>query len=142
MINKNMIGKNIQPRSLLHSLWSENQEDRIEALTELVIALLMEVEALRSVHLEACRQTNVSAKDSLYGKAYYETALLTHNSAGPSGGIEKLFSRYVGYSGSQSIFYPIDKSKLRELVMLGRLDFTAEEIEKYNDEVEFVGTLT
>ena len=53
----------------------------------------MEVEALRSACLESTEGGPI-AKDSAYRQAYRETALLTHNSAGPSSGVAKLLARF------------------------------------------------
>src|SRR5262249_11571828 len=74
---------------------SASLESQVVALRELVIALLMEVEALRAANLAAAKSAGAALKDSDYARAYMETALLTHNSAGPSSGLEKLLARWL-----------------------------------------------
>src|SRR5438128_6532909 len=91
-----MLGqKDSTPRATLTVLLSEDAKQEVEALTHLVLTLLMEVESLRAAVLEDDRTTLASLKDSSYARAYRETALLTHNSAGPSTGIEKLLEHWV-----------------------------------------------
>jgi len=93
---------------------------RVEALTTLVLDLLVEVDALRQAQ----------ATQTAYRDAYRAAALLTHNSAGPSSGWQKLLER----------FYPLQASSdgraWRELLMLRRLGFTPTEMEAYQAEAE------
>src|SRR5262245_36530471 len=84
-------------RALIQSVLASNPSAgdaemvrRVEALTTVVLDLLAEVEALRQAQ---------AAKGS-YRDAYRAACLLTHNSAGPSSGWEKLIECY----------YPRDKS--------------------------------
>ena len=99
---------------------------RVDALTTLVFDLLAEVEALRQAQ----------ATRSDYRDAYRETCLLTHNSAGPSSGWEKLIE----------CFYPRQHSSgtlvWRESLMMRRLGFTPAEIAAYQDEAQEAETYT
>jgi hypothetical protein len=103
---------------------------KVEVLTELVLALLMEVEALRSALLEESQARGETLKNSSYGQAYRSTALLTHNAAGPSCGVEKLLERWVSSRRTRNSI------PLRETLMLMRLGYSQEEIEKYAEEAE------
>ena len=99
---------------------------RVETLTMLVLDLLAEVEALR--------QSQGTKSD--YRDAYRAACLLTHNSAGPSSGWEKLIE----------CFYPRHRSSggrvWRESVMMRRLGFTPAEIAVYQTEAEEAETYT
>jgi hypothetical protein len=114
---------------------------RVEALVKLVLDLLMEVEAVREVLVRAVEETrgapaqcgcDVPCPGEFPGKAgyqrtYLDTAYLTHNAAGPTSGFEKLLAR----------FYPEDTTangrRWREVLMLERLGFSKEEIERFKD---------
>jgi len=63
-------------------------DPRLDLLLSMVIDLMMEVEALRAALL-AMESGTPDAKAG-YSRAYRDTAYLTHNSAGPSGGLDKL----------------------------------------------------
>jgi hypothetical protein len=67
-------------------------DPRTEVLFAMVCDLLMEVEALRETLLRS--NTGSGRKESAYARAYREIALLTHNSAGPSSGLDKLLARF------------------------------------------------
>jgi hypothetical protein len=114
---------------------------RVEALVKLVLDLLMEVEALREGLVQACDETRGERaqygydcrcpgefpEKARYQRAYLDTAYLIHNAAGPASGFEKLLAR----------FYPDDTTasgrRWREVLMLERLGFTKEEIERFKD---------
>ena len=91
---------------------------RVEALTTVVLDLLAEVEALRQAQ---------AAKGN-YRDAYHAACLLTHNSAGPSSGWEKLIECY--YPGDKSA----DGRVWRESIMMRRLGFTPAELDEYQKE--------
>lgn len=93
---------------------------RMEALAALVLDLLAEVEALRQAQ----------ATRSDYRDAYRATCLLTHNSAGPSSGWEKLIDCYYPRHRSS------DGRVWRESVMMRRLGLAPDEIEAYKREAE------
>jgi len=99
---------------------------RVEALTALVVDLLAEVEALRQAH----------ATHSAYRDAYRDVSVLTHNSAGPSSGWEKLLDRYYPREASP------DGRAWRESLMMRRLGFSPAEIEAYQREAEEAETYT
>src|SRR6266540_1591227 len=67
-------------------------DPRTEVLFEMVCDLLMEVEALPEALLQSAAGSG--GKESAYARAYREIALLTHNSAGPSSGLDKLLARF------------------------------------------------
>jgi hypothetical protein len=100
--------------------------ERVEALTTLLLDLLNEVEALRQAQ----------ATKSDYRDAYRASCLLTHNSAGPSSGWEKLIERY--YPRQQAS----DGRVWRESLMMRRLGFTPAEIDAYQREAEEAETYT
>ena len=88
---------------------------RMEALTTMVLDLLAEVEALRQAQ----------ATNSDYRRTYRAASLLTHDNSSVLTGLEKLIARY--YPGQRCP----DHRVWRELIMLRRLGFSAEEIEVY-----------
>jgi hypothetical protein len=99
---------------------------RVDAVTTLVFDLLAEVEALRQA------QTTQPA----FRDAYRDALLLTHDSAGPSSGWEKLLDRYYPRQTSG------DGRAWRETLMMRRLGLTPAEIEAYQQEAEAAETLT
>lgn len=134
---------NSRLREVLRVLYERPEtplEEHVRLLTLLVIELLREVEALREAQINESQAKGIPPKNSYYGKAYKETALLTHNSAGPSGGIDKLLALWDGYS--EQVPQSRYGSFLREILMLERLGFTEEEIKQYIRETEFLEQLT
>jgi len=101
-------------------------EQRFRLLTTAFIDLAMEVEALREAQIAG----------STYRQAYRDSALLTHDSTGPSSGIEKLLSRFYPKSSGP------DGRNWREVLVLERLGFTPKEILKYQEEAELHETRT
>lgn len=120
-------------KALIHDLFGReplNREAetarRLDALTTLVFDLLAEVEALRQAHAAECS----------YRDAYRAACLLTHNSAGPTGGWQKLIGRY--YPNRPSA----DGRIWRESAMMSRLGFTPEQIEEFQREASEAETYT
>jgi hypothetical protein len=112
------------------ALFSENSRDKIDALTQLVQTLLMEVEALRAAAIEDGRAPGTSSQATAYARAYRRTALLSHNAAGPSTGIEKLLARWISPETTcNGIAVP-------EILMLRRLGYSEDEIRRYMQEAE------
>jgi len=72
-------------------------DPRVELLIGLVLDLFLEVEALRATMLST--GAGAAGKDSAYGRAYRDTAYLTHNSCGLSSGEEKLFALFYHAGG-------------------------------------------
>ena len=115
-------------------------DPRIDVLVAMVFDLLMEVEALRAAHLAS--NTGARGTDSGYGRAYRDTAYLTHNSCGPSSGLDKLLA----------LFYPAETEKdsgasgqqrtWRECLMLLRLGFSQEQVRAYRKEAAEAETFT
>jgi hypothetical protein len=112
-------------------------DPRIDVLVAMVFDLLMEVEALRAAHLAS--NNGARGTDSGYGRAYRDTAYLTHNAAGPSSGLEKLLG----------LFYPAESEMdtgtsgtWRECLMLRRLGFSQDQVRAYMDDAERAETFT
>ena len=99
-------------------------------MQEVVRDLLVEVEALRSCLL------SVQATQGAYQTAYRETALLSHNATGPSGGWEKIIRR----------FYPDhaeDRGRAwRETLLMRRQGATADELAVFQNKAETAETYT
>jgi hypothetical protein len=111
--------------------------DRVAILSQVVLDLLVEVEALRdalartraggaaqSVHGGydfPCRDAELTEGKAAYPAAYADTAYVAHNAAGPTSGVEKLLER----------FYPTSGAEPRESIMLRRLGFTDAEIARF-----------
>ncbi len=102
------------------------------ALVTLLFRLTMEVEALREALSspetpEAVRQA--------YRQAYARTAVLSHNSAGPTGGAEKILRKIFPKEASDDRF-------ASELAMMKRLGATQEEQQALRDKMEEVEMYT
>jgi hypothetical protein len=128
------------PRTLLGAL-SDDRVDpaaRTTVLGQVVLDLLMEVEALRrAVQALSDRAGSVDAGEDVlggprhglpgphtpYAAAYADTAWLTHNALGPTSGWEKLLAEYY----SRDAVTP----GWRECLMLKRLGFSDAEIARY-----------
>ena len=114
---------------------------RAEVLGQVVLDLLMEVEALRRAVQDLSdragpRDVGDDALDgrdgshgprTAYAAAYAGTAWLTHCAAGPSGGWEKLLETY--YGGTSGRNRPPDG--WRECLMLKRLGLSDAEVAEY-----------
>jgi hypothetical protein len=105
----------------------------------LLMRLLIEVEALR----EALSSPETpEAVRVAYRKAYERIATLSHNAAGPSGGVEKVLRQ----------FFPTDPKALRlgpskdrfapEMVMMDRLGASEEDKQALREQMELVETYT
>lgn len=128
--------ESLTPREILLTMFQNDTTEKVEVLKDLVFALLMEVEALRSGLMEESQARGVTLKNSSYGRAYLSTALLTHNAAGPSGGVEKLLERWVSRRTTSNGI------SSREVLMLMRLGYSQEELENYAAEAESYETRT
>lgn len=115
------------PSRIYRMLCSSDSGDNLEALRELVCALLVEVEALRA---KATIDADGDIERSTYARAYRATALLSHDSTGPTSGLYKLLKLWFDDRLPRS---PAGKP-LRELVMLRRLGCTAQDAARYVDE--------
>ena len=103
---------------------------RVALLQRLVLDLLREVEALRRTQLEVSRAEGIFPKESCYGRAYRATALMTHDATGLSSGLHKLLLHWEERLGNRWT------GPLNEIVMLERLGYSAQEIERYIKEAE------
>jgi hypothetical protein len=102
------------------------------SLVNLLLRLLIEVEALREALSHPDTPEPVR---HAYRQAYERIAELSHNAAGPSGGVEKVLRRY----------FPGDKAAPRfaaERMMMERLGASTEEVEALCDRLEVVETYT
>jgi hypothetical protein len=113
-----------------YGLLAALENPKLASLAEIVMALMMEVEALREAIIEESRVKGIAPKDSSYGKAYYQTALLTHNAMGPSDGWHKLARLFFSNNTTPNGI------ALREALMLLRLGYSPEEIEEYAAKAE------
>jgi hypothetical protein len=120
-------------REVLLALFHEGDSAaRVRVLADLVLGLLVEVEALRSALLHEAEAKGVAGKQTAYGRAYRHAALLSHDAAGPSGGLEKLLAVWLGDQPDRSL----NGFRLRELAMLKRLGYSEQELEAYVQEAE------
>ncbi len=118
---------------MLMALLQDGDSDaRVRVLTELVLDLVVEVEALRSAFLLAARAKGVAAKQTTYGRAYRDATLLTHDASGVSGGMEKLLARWLGDRTENTL----NGHRVRELAMLRRLGYSEDELKQYLEEAE------
>jgi hypothetical protein len=119
----------------------QSLERKVTILTHLVFELLREVEALREAQIKQTQAQGVEPKESSQVQAYLETALLSHNAAGVTTGLQKILLRWLG-DDAESIPKTRVGSVLREVLMLKRLGLTEEDIEKYVEDVEIAEKLT
>ena len=115
-------------------------DPRIEVLVALVFDLMMEVEALRKV--VSASKLGVGGKDSAYGRAYEETAYLTHNACGPSSGLEKLLALFYPRVAEEEDQSWRQRRTWREGLLLQRLGFSDEEVRAYKEAAEQAETFT
>jgi hypothetical protein len=122
------------PRPTVASLVMSTVDERNITLISMVSDLLVEVEALREAVIRLSASAGRDA--SSYRDAYLETALLSHNSAGPSTGVDKILA----------LFYPdqseADGRPLREVVMLRRLGMSQAELDAFQKEAKDLEVLT
>lgn len=126
---------------LTRALFSTEENVSPSVLRRIILTLMLEVEALRTAVIQLSQQQAASngqptmgsvldddlpgnpGEHSAYGSAYRDVAMLTHNSAGPTSGWEKLVARF---------FDPKDSpEKWPELQMLRRLGYSTEQIAQY-----------
>ena len=112
-------------QEMVLALLNSSGDERIGALVVVALDLLVEVEALREVVMRLSAGAISDPSMAPYLAGYRETAFLSHNSAGPSSGLEKVIAR----------FYPKkrdpDGRTWREGVLLERLGMAEAEFEAY-----------
>ena len=101
-------------------------------LVMMLLRLMFEVEAMREALSRP--DTPESVRQS-YRQAYERTAVLSHNAAGFTGGMEKVLRRFVPQGTDSERFVP-------EMAMLERLGATPLEMQTLRDELETVETYT
>lgn len=115
---------------------SSNTEQQVWALKEIVVDLMREIEALRSAMIDEAKSKGIDPKDSVYGKAYREAGLFTHNSAGPTPGRGKLFQLFASRRTTPNGI------QIPEALMLLRLGYSQDEIAQYASEAELQEMMT
>jgi hypothetical protein len=138
-------------RNLLGVLlgYEGDPDTRAKMLGRVVLDLLMEVEALRRAVKDLSDRAGaadagddalsgprhgVSSPRTAYAAAYLDTAWLTHWSAGPSGGWEKLLAEYYSWDSRLP--------EWRECLMLERLGFSQADISNYKESARQAETCT
>lgn len=114
----------------LLTYFQSSSDEKIQILTEMVFSLLVEVEVLRKLSLE----------NSKYASLYKETALTSHNSSGAISGMEKILQQWFGEHGI--IQNNFSSGQARESVMLQRLGFSKDDINKFFEECKKLESLT
>jgi hypothetical protein len=103
------------------------ESHRIEALTQIVLDLMVEVEALRGALLTDPSRRGDPVNKGSYASSYRDTAYLTHDASGCEPRVLKLMQ----------LFYPSERESLwREILMLRRLGFSEKEIDLYKEEAK------
>lgn len=118
------------------SLAQANAE--IAELRRTVFDLLVEVEAIRATLLKS--ELGVGEERSPYAIAYRDTALETHNSAGSTGGFNKLLERFYPDPRQQCSWidnlYEQQADNWRECLFMRRVGMSPDDIAKYQSEAE------
>jgi hypothetical protein len=115
-------------------------DPRVEVLVAMVFDLMMEVRALRETLIRS--SLGAGGKDSVFGKVYRDTALLTHNSAGISSGLMKLLFEFYTRDAEAGAGSAGERRIWRECLLLHRLGFSEEEIHRYKEEALEAETFT
>ncbi len=120
----------------------EEANKRINLLMNLVIALMMEVEVLQSIHIDDAIKKGEIGTASDYGKKYKEVALLIHNPSGVSTGIEKLLREWFGFSDIK--YDRFEEKNLKGYIdtVFKRLRFSQEEVNEFHNKVREMRTWT
>lgn len=111
----------------LTKLFRGAQHEQVEVLRELVVDLLIEVEALRALHISS--PADVVAR---YRHAYEATVLESHNSAGPFSGYERVLWAWYGTTPApETAFEGLTEGTRREVHLLRRLGASEAEIDQH-----------
>jgi hypothetical protein len=116
---------------------------RVEALIQVVLDLMVEVEALRGALTRLfpdrgagpvpwSANPTLTASKGAYAAAYVDASYTSHDGSGPSGGLEKILA----------LFYPVRGDAPREVLMLRRLGFSDVEIARFLEAAEEAETFT
>ena len=101
----------------------------------LIYDLVREVQVLRETKIRELEELGQSIRRSIYAQVYEKTALLTHNSAGPSTGWHKLFVKFRGReSGTDFPF--LGRQSWAELNVLTRLGFDERDVSEYKKKAQ------
>ena len=111
------------------SLETARKRER-ELERRLIYDLVRETYALRETKIVEMEQSGRPIRESIYARVYEETALLTHNTAGPSNGWHKLFVAFRGQESKAEWPWPGAES-WSELNLLPRLGFDEGELSEY-----------
>ncbi|MFM9965418.1 MAG: hypothetical protein ACKV2Q_29890 [Planctomycetaceae bacterium] len=134
------------------SLFSSDEKFDSASLRQIILALMLEIEALRTAVIRLSQRTGsgddepvnesvldearhgVSGEHSAYGAAYLDAAWLTHCAIGPTSGWDKLVELF--FAGTES------SENWRELLMLRRFGYSPEQIAQYQREARDAETFT
>jgi len=120
-------------REIYQALFEYFGKGSSEATLVMIISRLMiEVEALREAL--ASPETPEAVRQA-YRQAYERTAVLSHNAAGPTGGMEKVLRRFFPHKTDSERFSS-------EMAMLERLGASSAEQQAIREELETVETYT
>lgn len=118
-------------------------EQRLETLERIVLDLMMEIEALRSAMIRLTSRkgatvvgqcvldnpaAGVTPPHTVYGEAYLTTAWLSHWSAGPTCGQDKLVETFYGDENQRANW---DAGRWREILILLRLGYDRQQLSQY-----------
>lgn len=101
-------------------------------LVMMVFRLMIEVEAMREALSSPDTPEHVRQS---YRLAYERTAVLSHNAAGITGGMEKVLRRFFPQGTDSERFVP-------EMAMMERLGASSADLQALRDELETVETYT
>lgn len=136
------------------SLKSVAADERIQTLEQIVLDLMMEVEALRATVTELTSTigpgneggdvlddgpAGVAGPHTAYGKAYLETAWRSHWVAGLSSGWDKILEQFYGGDASDAA---LGANGRRELLMLRRMGYNDAQLAQYLDSARAAETCT
>jgi hypothetical protein len=117
---------------------SRDLQDQLSALRQLVLDLMIEVESLRAVQL-----ARPPAELAAYRRAYEQTVLQSHNSAGPWSGVHRIFWAWYGYHDPPAMtFEGFEDGIRREVALLRRMGATEGELADHVRRVEEHATRT
>jgi len=117
-------------------------QSEVADLRHTVFDLLMEIEAIRTTLLRS--PLGEGGRHSPYAIAYRETALLTHNSTGCTGGEQKLAGLF--YSFEKALRMPDlrggQTEEWRECLLMKRMGYSAAELSSYQGDAREAETYT
>jgi hypothetical protein len=110
---------------LLIALRENDHIASMSILWKIFEALMMEIEVLRKTMIEESKAKGIAPKDSIYARIYEEETLNSY-----WGRNQRIISKFFPRPTNP------DVPDLRETLMLIRLGYSVEEIEKYKKQVQ------